>query len=93
MKRLPLQTLDYAFITALAEIGELGDQKHADHHYQNVPRLLDRDCLIHAIEHIAQFKYRSAHDLGHRKYHLAAAAFNLMMEYHWLEKEEDDPNR
>lgn len=88
--RRNIERLDLQFLAALIDIGELGAVYHEKHHYQDVPRRLDRDPILHARDHIDDYVSSKVHELGEREYHLAAAAFNLMMEFHWLRKEKRD---
>jgi len=80
------ETLDASFVGAMQEIGLFGVVKHPNSHYklheerpQEDGRF--RDMLGHALEHMTSYKLKESHELGDCRYHLAAAAFNIMMEF------------
>lgn len=82
--RLPIETLDLEFINAMMEIGKLGQLHHGEHHYQDIEdRPKDRNILVHLADHYTSYRLKEPHDLGDTSYHLAAVAFNAMMEYYW----------
>lgn len=80
------QTLDVDFLKTMSEIGALGLKKHGDHHYQTVSeRPLGRNMIEHINGHLKSYTESRPHDdLVEQRYHLAAAAFNCMMEYYWF---------
>ena len=90
-------TLELKFIQLMAELGALGKSKHKEKHYQfHKERPKDdngnvRDMLEHASQHILSYRYPDTdkHELGGKEYHLAAAAFNLMMEFHFVRLEKN----
>lgn len=87
------ETLDASFIGAMQEIGLFGLLKHPIHQYQNHeerpkdPTGEIRNMLDHAMHHLEHYQMRYLHELGDCRYHLAAAAFNLMMEFYFYQKE------
>jgi len=86
------ETLDASFIGAMQEIGLFGLLKHAKDNYQEFDKRpinngQTRDMIAHARRHIDNFKQGELHELGGCKYHLAAAAFGLMMEFYFYQKE------
>lgn len=89
------ETLDAAFLGAMQEIGLFGVMKHPTDHYKlHEERPQEdgrtREMLSHALEHMASYKLKESHELGDRRYHLAAAAFNLMMEFYFFTRENTD---
>ena len=87
------ETLDAAFLGAMQEVGLFGMLKHSRDHYklhkerpQKDGRF--RDMLEHALEHMNNYKLKEEHELGDCRFHLAAAAFNLMMEFYFFTREQ-----
>ena len=87
------ETLDAAFLGAMQLIGLFGMLKHSRDHYklheerpQKDGRF--RDMLEHALEHMNNYKLKEEHELGDCRFHLVAAAFNLMMEFYFFTKEQ-----
>lgn len=89
------ETLDASFIGAMQEIGLFGLLKHAKDDYQKFDiRPINngkvRDMVLHASEHMSKYLSGEFHELGNCKYHLAAAAFNMMMEFYFYQKETEN---
>lgn len=94
MKRMRLsvsgpETLDAAFLGAMQEIGLFGVMKYPANHYKlHEERPLEdgkpRDMLKHAHIHLINYEQKYFHELGDPRYHLAAAAFNIMMEFYFF---------
>lgn len=89
--------LDSDFLHCIAQIGAYGAQKYGDFNYQKNRLTSDKSPMNHVQMHIHQYKLGILHDhFKTRKHQLAAAAFNLMMEFFYLEHpekygEKDDP--
>jgi hypothetical protein len=86
------ETLDAAFLGAMQEIGLFGMVKHPTDHYKlHEERPQEdgraREMLSHALEHMTSYKFKESHELGDCRYHLAAAAFNIMMEFYFFTRE------
>ena len=86
------ETLDAAFLGAMQEIGLFGMMKHPTNHYKlHEERPQEdgrtREMLSHAIEHMTSYKLKESHELGDCRYHLVAAAFNIMMEFYFFIRE------
>lgn len=80
--------LDNEFLRAIASVGNHGAKKYGDFNYTK-SRLVGIDGPInHIFGHIVRYQANEQYDhddVGHeRKYHLAAIAFNAMMEF-WYE--------
>lgn len=76
--------LDPDFLDDMARVAHIGAHKYGERSYQN-PAVLkgDADPINHALRHINQYQRYIPNDHGHsRSFHLAQAAFNLMMEYY-----------
>lgn len=89
--------LDSDFLHCIAQIGAYGAAKYGDFNYQKNRLTSDKSPMNHVQMHIHQYKLGILHDhFKTRKHQLAAAAFNLMMEFFYLEHpekygEKDDP--
>lgn len=80
--------LDENFLELMNEIGRLGHKKFGSDAFEATGgvRRIDRhrkdDILRHARKHLLNYENGAQHDkLGAVKYHLAAAAFNCMLEF------------
>jgi len=86
--------LDWNFIKALGQLGKSGQKSQEDEgnipNYQKVRRTGDKSNINHLINHITSYICKEPHPLGSRKWHLVAIAFNAMMEFFWVNKEDDD---
>jgi hypothetical protein len=87
------ETLDASFIGAMQEIGLFGLLKHGDHSFAEcktrppIENGKTRNMLQHVMDHMTSYRVGEPHELGDCRYHLAAAAFNLMMEFYFYQKE------
>jgi hypothetical protein len=81
--------LDPSFILAMAKIGHLGARLYGDLNWQKNHLEGGKGSINHIYAHISKFQRNEPYDhleLGsERKYHLAAIAFNAMMEFWWEE--------
>lgn len=73
--------IDKYFFYAMAQIARLGSSKYGDYNWKKSRLVGDASPLNHAYMHLMQYEKKELHDLGGYQFHLAAAAFNLMMEY------------
>jgi hypothetical protein len=81
-------TLVTEFLDLMQEIGELGLKKFPNTNFEKMLRegkpldLEGRNCIGHIEAHLWSYQHAYHHDHFHTMEHqLAAAAFNLMMEY------------
>jgi hypothetical protein len=82
--------LYWNFLHAMAEIGHFGAEKYGDFNYQQPGGLKrDKSPVNHIANHLRRFIEKEPYDHSevgdNRKYHLAAIAFNAMMEFYHLE--------
>jgi len=96
------ETLVKGFLEAMNEIGRYGKEKYGDQSFErqvasglppsrDVVRTKTVEIMRHAKAHIGMYMNFDRHDhFGTYKHQLAAAAFNLMMEYYYedFDKEE-----
>lgn len=83
--------LDEDFLKLMNDVGCLGHEKFGVDAFEatgdrvrRIPRHQKRDILAHAREHIRLYDKGVRHDeLSDSKYHLAATAFNTMMEFYF----------
>ena len=80
--------LDSDFLTSMNEIGRLGHEKFKTDAIEvagatrKIKRHQKDEILFHAREHLADYEYGIPHDkLGTLSGHLAATAFNSMLEF------------
>lgn len=90
-------TLVEGFLQAMNEIGEYGLQKYKDASFEaqvakgikpvrDIGRKQKDEILNHAIAHAKDYECSITHDhFNTLKHQLAAAAFNLMMEYFYAD--------
>jgi hypothetical protein len=90
-----LEFLEPEFLQAVADIGWYGHQKYGKDSFQHRRKLGDRSrgglertgtgqILRHATEHMEAYAAGEKHDhFGTMAHQLAAAAFNLMMEFYF----------
>ena len=90
--------LYWNFIHAMAEIGYLGAEKYGDFNYQQPGLTREKSPVNHIANHLGS--YIDNHPYDHpevgkeRKYHLAAIAFNAMIEwYHECHKDVSKDNK
>ena len=84
--------LYWDFIHAMAEIGHIGAEKYGDLNYQQPGLTREKSPVNHMANHLRHYINKDPYDhseVGNKtKYHLAAIAFNAMMEYyHACQKE------
>lgn len=86
--------LDPDFLEDLARIADYGAKKYGDFNWQLSCLTGDKGPINHIYKHLGSYRKGEAYDheeLGTRKsIHLAAIAFNAMMEYYWAKKEENE---
>lgn len=77
--------LNWDFIKMMAEIANYADQKYGSAEQYREPRLeRDKSPLNHIPEHFREYVTGSSHDkFEDPRYHLAAIAYNAMMEYYY----------
>lgn len=77
--------LYWNFIHAMAEIGHFGAEKYGDFNYRQPGLVREKSPINHIANHLRH--YLEGHMYDHneigssKKYHLAAIAFNAMMEF------------
>lgn len=85
--------LDPDFLKSLAQIAHYGAEKYGDLNWHKSRLEGDKGCINHIYKHLGAYRNAEPYDhqeLGQsRKWHLAAIAFNAMMEF-WYENQEDD---
>lgn len=83
--------LDPEFLRSLARIADFGARKYGEYNWHKSRMVGHADPCNHILDHLTKYKLNKPFDhatLGeHRKMHLAAIAFNAMMEY-WYESQE-----
>lgn len=79
------------FLRLMADIGGIADIKYKAaggwNNYQNYRLNGEKGPINHIYEHLREYRLEEPydnHDTGHIKYHLAAIAYNAMMEYWYL---------
>lgn len=84
--------LDPDFLEDLAKIADYGAKKYGDLNWQLSRLTTDKGPVNHMYKHLGSYRKNEPYDheeLGtQRSLHLAAIAFNAMMEYYWAKKEE-----
>ena len=89
--------LYWEFIHAMAEIGHFGAEKYGDHNYRQPGLTRDKSPINHMANHLRQYLERESYDHpevdNDRKYHLAAIAFNAMMEFYHYEQGSQDASK
>lgn len=96
-KREPVKyrydVLYWNFIHAMAEIGHFGAEKYGDHNYRQPGLTREKSPINHIANHLRQFiecnKYDHIEVGQATKYHLAAIAFNAMMQFYYEDQKED----
>lgn len=85
VKRVPVNylwsKLNWDFLKLLAEIAQYAEEKYGSaEQYMNARLTGEKDPINHAYEHLRKYQAGEPHDkFGDVKYHLAAAAYNIMM--------------
>lgn len=82
--------LYWDFIHAMAEIGHIGAEKYGDLNYQQPGLTREKSPVNHMANHLRHYINKDNYDhpemnfvfTNDPKYHLAAIAFNAMMEYY-----------
>ena len=89
-KRVPVDfrydAVNPHFLKALAKIGAYAAEKYGSwEQYKNARLKGEKSPINHVYEHIRQYVCGEAYDHfdGDPRWHLAAAAYNLMMEFHY----------
>lgn len=91
VKRVPVtyqyHRLNWHFIKLLAEIAHYADAKYGQTEQYTGARLVgEKSPLNHIAEHMRAYMAQEPHDhFTDPAYHLAAIAYNAMMEYFYLE--------
>jgi Domain of unknown function (DUF5664) len=87
---LRFDIIDPNFLKALAQIGYYGADKYGDLNWQKSRLDGEKGPINHIYDHLHKYRTREPYDhevIGtKRKYHLAAIAFNAMMEF-WYEEQ------
>lgn len=87
--------LDPEFLKCLAQIGHYGAEKYGDLNWQKSRLGADKSPVNHIYKHLGAYRNSEPYDhkeLGQaRKWHLAAIAFNAMMEF-WYESNDRESN-
>lgn len=85
--------LDPDFLKSLAQIAHYGAEIYGDFNWHKSRLEGDKSPVNHIYKHLGAYRNAEPYDhkeLGQaRKWHLAAVAFNAMMEF-WYENQEDD---
>jgi len=90
VKRQPVNfrydSLNWEFLKLLAEIGHYASEKYGSpEQYTNGRLEGEKSPINHIPEHLRSYIAREPHDhFGDIKYHLAAIAYNCMIEYFYL---------
>lgn len=94
-KRDPRQTrydlLYPTFLYAMAQIANYGATHYGDGNWMKSRLTGEKGAINHIYEHLGNYQCEAAYDhkeIGtHRMYHLAAIAFNAMMEFYYEDHE------
>lgn len=89
--------LEASFLRAMAQVGQHGAEKFGEGNYK-LSRMKGKDSPAnHIMNHLGSYMLHEQYnhpEIGHdRKYHLAAIAFNAMMEYFYEEQEKKGDTR
>ena len=88
--------LYWNFIHAMAEIGAIGAEKYGEFNYQKPGLERDKSPINHIANHLREFIEKVPYnhkEVGNaKKYHLAAIAFNAMMQF-WHEDHPQDASK
>lgn len=78
--------LNWNFLRLMAEIAHYADHKYGRcENYTDSDLVRDKSPVNHIAEHARQYMTGEPHDhFGGQEYHLAAIAYNAMMEFHYL---------
>ena len=98
------ETLVKGFLEAMNDIGRYGKEKYGDQSFEHqvasglppsrdMARTQSIELLRHAKTHMDMYVNMDRHDhFGTYKHQLAAAAFNLMMEYYYEQLDKEKVN-
>jgi hypothetical protein len=90
--KLRYDLLDFNFIEAMAKIAHYGVITYGEGNWRKSRLVRDKSPINHIIKHVKQFLGKEEYDhpeIGKGyKMQLAAIAFNAMMEFYYVEKEE-----
>jgi dATP/dGTP diphosphohydrolase len=90
-QNLRYDILDPLFLEHLARIADYGAKKYGDLNWHQSHLEGDKSAINHIYKHLKSFRLEEPYDhqeLGSGKeWHLAAIAFNAMMEFYWVMKE------
>ena len=86
--------LDESFLALMNDIGRIGHEKFGADAIEvagrsrNIARHRKEEIINHAHSHLLRYAYGKPHDeLGTLQAHLAAAAFNCMLEFYFSQGE------
>lgn len=81
--------LDPKFLQRMARVADYGARKYGERNWQE-HRLKDgKSGINHALKHLMEYQAGVAHDKGAPSEHLIAVAFNMMMEFYHVTREEE----
>lgn len=92
VKRVPVDfnylAINPDFLKALAQIARYAEEKYGSWHQYTAARLEgEKSCINHIYEHLRCYQLGEPHDkFGDVKMHLAAIAYNCLMEWFYHEK-------
>lgn len=87
--------LDPLFLECMAKIADYGAKKYGNFNWQKSYLTDDKGCINHIYKHLKSFRLEELYDHPEiagegKEMHLAAIAFNAMMEFYWVMKEKDE---
>ncbi len=86
--------LDPDFLELMAKIADYGAKKYGELNWQKSRLVKDKGPINHIYKHLRAFRKKIIYDhpeLGEGiEIHLAAIAFNAMMEFYWIMKEKEN---
>lgn len=85
--------LDIEFERCLAQIAHYGAEKYGEFNWHKSRLIGGRSPMNHIREHLALYLKRAPYERfnKHPSWHLAAVAFNAMMEFYWALREDAKP--
>lgn len=88
--------LYWNFIHAMAEIGHFGAEKYGNLNYRQPGLTRGKSPINHIANHLRNYiediEYDHTEVGNQKKYHLAAIAFNAMMEFYYEDQRTKEPN-
>lgn len=88
--------LDPLFLELMSQIADYGAKKYGALNWQNSRLEGEKGAINHIYDHLKMYRNNENYDhkeIGESKsIHLAAIAFNAMMEFYWSRKEEGEEN-